>query len=133
MLFESYYEIARNYRKLSLVEERKLIAKAKQGKASARQKLILCQTGFFLYRVNTMLYQAIRMRYGEDIIHECMKYALEKVSSYNLRYRNKSGELKPVYFRTYLWKGITGIIAGSVKKKKEVCFSDLSHFEPNVQ
>ena len=128
-MFESYYEIARKYQNLLLHDERKLITQAKRGKISAKQELILYQIGFFLFRINTMLYPPIRKQYGEDILHECMKYALERVSSYNLRYRNKSGKFQPVYFRTYLWKGVTGVIISSVKKRKEICFSDISHFE----
>ena len=132
-MFEPYYEIASRYQNLPLHDERKLITQAKRGKVSAKQELILYQTGFILFRINAMLYPSTLVRCGEDIIHECMKYALEKVTSYNLRYRNKSGELHPVYFRTYLWKGITRVIMGSVKRKKEICFSDLSYFESNNQ
>ncbi|MCX5777548.1 MAG: hypothetical protein NTX32_08030 [Candidatus Firestonebacteria bacterium] len=125
-MFESYNEIAQKYKKPSLKYERRLISLAKKGRKSARDELLLYQVGFFLFRVRTMLYPAILMRYGEDIIQECSDLALRKIKTYNLKYRDIKGVLKPVYFRSYIWKGVTGIIVSSIKKKKEIQFTDLS-------
>lgn len=99
---------------------------AKKGNISAKNELLLSQTGFFLYRIKTILYPKILNKYGEDIFQNCWIFAVKKIPSYNLRYRNKHGEFQPVYFRTFLWKGITGVIINSIKEQREICFSDLS-------
>lgn len=124
-MFKSYQKIARRYRNLPLKKERELLSLAKKGNNSAKDKLIYCQIGFFLFRINTILFPVVLRRYGEDIMQDCIEFATRKIFSYNLRYRNKHGVFQPVYFRTYLWKGITGIIIGSIKKRKEILFSDM--------
>jgi hypothetical protein len=125
-LFELYKQIAKKYKNLPLKYERKLISLAKKGNVSAKNELLFSQTRFFLYRIKTILYPEILNRYGEDIFQDCLIFAIKKIPSYNLRYKNKLGEFQPVYFRTYLWKGITGVIINSIKGKREICFSDLS-------
>ena len=125
-MFESYNEIARMYKNPALKYERRLISLAKKGKKSAREELLYYQTGFLLYRVKNILYPSVLNYYGEDILQECFDLALKKIDTYNLRYRDKKGNLKPVYFRSYIWKGITGVIVSSIKKRKEILFSELS-------
>jgi len=125
-LFESYQKIARQYKSPPLKYERKLISLAKRGKTSAIKELLFYQIRFFIFRIKTVLYPKILSRYGDDVLQNCIMFAMIKISSYNMKYKNKQGKLQPVYFRTYLWKGITGVIINSVKRKKEICFSDLS-------
>ena len=125
-MFESYNKIAQKYKKPTLEFERRLISLAKKGRKSARDELLLYQVGFFLFRIRTMLYPAMLMKHGEDIIQECSDLALRKIDTYNLRYRDGNGRLKPVFFRSYIWKGVTGIIVRSLKQKKEIQFTDLS-------
>ena len=122
---ESYQEIIKRCRKLSLKHERKLIALAKKGMSSAQEELLLHLVGFFLFRIKTTLYPSIVKQYGEDILQDCLYLAIKKIRTYNLRYKNKTGELQPVHFSTYMWKSVTGLMLAFVKAKKEICFSDL--------
>ncbi len=43
----------------------------------------------------------------------------KKVKTYNLRYRDKQGNFKPVRFVSYIWKAIDGFILASLKKEIE--------------
>jgi hypothetical protein len=129
-LFELYLQIAKQHKNLPLKDERKLISLAKKGNILAKSKLLFSQTRFLLYRIKTMLYPEILNRYGEDIFQDCLIFSIKKISSYNIRYKNKAGKFQPVYFRTYLWKGITGVIINSIKSKNEIFFGDLDNIKP---
>ena len=128
-MFELYQRTAKQYKNLSLKDERKLISLAKKGNILAKNKLLFSQTGFLLYRIKSMLYPEVLNRYGEDIFQDCLIFATKKISSYNLRYKNKAGEFQPVHFRTYLWKGITGVIINSIKSKNEIFYGDLDNIK----
>ena len=101
-------------------EERRLVRRAKKGDLLARKKLLLHLSGFFIFRIETTLYPAVKCEFGEDILQECMLYAETKIKSYNLRYRDKKGLFKKVYFRTYLWKGVTGMMFTYLKKNRDM-------------
>ena len=126
---EYYQETTEQYKKLSLKYERKLIALAKKGSSLAQNKLLLHLVGFFSFRIKTTLYPSIVKQYGEDILQDCLLLAIKKIRTYNLRYKNKIGELQPVHLSTYMWKSVTGLMFGFVKAKKEICFSDLSSWD----
>ena len=125
-MFESYQNIVNQYKKLPLRYERKLIALAKKGDSSAQNELLLHLAGFFLFRIKTTLYPSFLIRYGEDILQDCFILATKNILTYNMRYRNKTGELQMVHLSTYMWKSVTGLILNFTKTKKEICFSDLS-------
>jgi hypothetical protein len=125
-MFELYQDIITRCERLSLDQERDLIARAQNGSSDAKQELLLCQIGFFLYRINTVLYPVLVKQYGEDILQECLLLASEKIYTYNLRYKNKDGKPQQVYFRSYLWKAVTGIIIRTTKRRREISFTDLS-------
>jgi hypothetical protein len=127
-MFEQHLKGIKQYAKLPLKEERKLISFAKNGDSSARQKLLLHQTGFFLFRIHTTLYYSIIKRYGEDIFQDCMLFALEKIQSYRLRFKNKDGVFTPVHFSTYLWKGVTGVMMNAIKREKIIYTSEIEDF-----
>ena len=118
--FSTYKNIAAKHKQLPLAEERRLISLAKKGDLSARKKLLLHLTGFFLFRIETTLYPEIKREFGEDILQECILYADLKVQGYKLRYKDKEGLFKKVYFRTYLWKGITGLMFTYVKQNRSL-------------
>jgi len=75
--------------------------------------------GFFIFRIETTLYPPVRREFGEDILQECILFAETKIQRYNLRYRDKEGLFKKVYFRTYLWKGVTGLMLAHIKRNKK--------------
>jgi DNA-directed RNA polymerase specialized sigma subunit len=41
----------------------------------------------------------------------------DKIQSYNLRYKDKNGNFKPVRFSSYVWKRIDGFIIDYLKKE----------------
>jgi hypothetical protein len=115
-MFKQYRQIIKQYPKLSLHHERKLIRLAKKGNTSALQTLLLHQVGYFVFRIRTVLYPSAVREFGEDILQECLLWTPQKIRSYNLRYRNKKGIFQPVLLRSYIWKGITGVIVQYVRK-----------------
>ena len=127
MVFELYQDVVTRYAKLSREGERKLIKSAQMGDEKAIEELLLRQIGFFKLRIRAILFPVLVKRYGDDILQECLLLASKKVHTFNLRYRNKQGRLSRVYFRTYLWKAVTGLILQIINKNKhEIMFSDLS-------
>jgi DNA-directed RNA polymerase specialized sigma subunit len=56
-------------------------------------------------------------RFGEDILSEAVFILYDKIKSYDLHYRDKHGDLKPVKFSSYIWKRIDGFILDSLKKE----------------
>jgi len=118
--FSEYKKIAAKHKPLSLVDERRLIARAKKGDTSARDKLICHLIGFLLFRIETTLYPCLKNEFGMDIINECILFAEKKINRYNLRFRNKKGKHVKVYLRSYLWKGITGIMITYIKQNRNL-------------
>ena len=96
-----------------------MIRRARKGNVPARKKLLLHLIGFFIFRIETTLYPPVKREFGEDILQECILFAEKKIKSYNLRYRDKEGLFKKVYFRTYLWKGVTGLMLAHIKRNKK--------------
>jgi hypothetical protein len=109
-MFKQYRQIIKQYPKLPLHHERKLIRLAKKGNSPALQTLLLHQVGYFVFRIRTALYPSVVREFGEDILQECLLWTPQKIRSYNLRYRNREGIFQPVLLRSYIWKGITGVI-----------------------
>jgi DNA-directed RNA polymerase specialized sigma subunit len=56
-------------------------------------------------------------RFGEDILSEAVFILYDKIKSYDLGYRDKHGDLKPVKFSSYIWKRIDGFILDSLKRE----------------
>jgi hypothetical protein len=116
MRYKVYKEIAKKHKPLPLIDERRLISLAKKGDGSARQKLLLHLIGFFIFRIETSLFPHIKNEFGDDILQECIVFAEGKIDFYKLRYKNKSGVFKKVFLRSYLWKGVTGVMLNHVKR-----------------
>jgi len=102
---------------LSLKEERRLIAKAKQGHQAATEELVLRYVGFIIFRLHKKAFPAYVNRFGEEIIAQAVIILYDKIKTYDLRYRDKNGNLKPVKFSSYIWKRIDGFILDSLKKE----------------
>lgn len=107
------------YSKISLREERRLIAKAKKGSKKETDELVLRHLGFVIYRIHKKTFPSYIERFGEDIFSEAVFILYEKIKSYNLRYRDKHGNFKPVRFTSYIWKRIDGFILDSLRKEIE--------------
>jgi hypothetical protein len=115
-VYFTYKEIASRHKKLPGNEERKLISLAKRGNQPAQEKLLLHLVGFLIFRIETALSRSVVLRFGEDILQECMIFAMVKIRSYKVRFKNREGIYKTYCFSTYLWKGITGVMFSYVKK-----------------
>ena len=111
-----YRKLASKHKKLPRKEERMLISLAKKGDKSSQEKLLIHLIGFFVFRVETSIFSSIIPRCGEDIIQECVLFAVRKIPSYNLRYKDRNGFNKKVCFSSYIWKGITGVMLSYVKQ-----------------
>ena len=107
------------YSKISLCEERRLIAKAKKGSKKEGEEIVLRHLGFVIYRIHKKAFPSYIERFGEDIFLEAVFILYNKITSYNLRYRDKNGNFKPVRFSSYIWKRIDGFILDSLKKEIE--------------
>ena len=116
-MWESYLRTLPQYTKLSLVEERRLIAKAKRGGKAEAEELVLRHVGFVIFRIRKKAFPSYASRFGEDILAEAVFILYEKIKTYNLRYRDKNGDFKPVRFSSYIWKRIDGFILDSLKEE----------------
>ena len=114
-MWEINYRNLPRYPTLSLKEERRLIARAKKGYQEATEELILRYVGFIMFRLHKKAFPAYVARFGEDILAEAVIILYDKIKTYNLRYKDKNGDLKPVKFSSYIWKRIDGFILDSLK------------------
>ena len=56
-------------------------------------------------------------RFGEELLSEAIPILYAKVQTYDLDYRDKSGQPKPVKFVSYIWKRIDGHILDGLKRE----------------
>jgi len=101
---------------LSLIEERRLIAEAKKGSRKAIEELVLRHLNFIAFRINRRAFPCYRIRFGDDILSEAVFLLYDKIKTYNLRYKDKQGNLKPVRFSSYIWKRVDGFILDFLKE-----------------
>jgi DNA-directed RNA polymerase specialized sigma subunit len=102
---------------LSLKEERRLIAKAKKGHQAETEELVLRYVGFILFRLHKRVFPEYIERFGEEIVAQAILILYDKIETYNLRYRDENGDLKPVKFSSYIWKRIDGFMLDFLKKE----------------
>ena len=112
-----YRELTRRYLKLSLAEERRLIASAQSGSGQSREELVLRHIGFVVFRLHRKVFPNFLRRFGDDLLAEAIPVLYAKIQTYNLAYRDKDGRPKPVKFVSYIWKRIDGFIVDSLKKE----------------
>ena len=96
--------------KISLSEERCLIARAQDGSVESAQELVLRYVGFVVFRLYRKVSPALLRRFGDDMLSEGILILHEKIGTYNLEYRDKQGHRRPVRFASYIWKRIDGFI-----------------------
>jgi hypothetical protein len=104
---------------LSLTKERRLIAKAKRGHKAEIEELIQRQVSFIIFRIHKRAFPSYVERFGEEILAQAIFILYDKIKTYNLRYRDKNGDFKPVRFSSYIWKRIDGFILDSLKEELE--------------
>ena len=118
-MLEVYRTSLRKFPRISLLEERRLIAKAKKGSQKEIEELVLRHIGFIIFRIYKKTFPVYIERFGEEILSEATFILYEKIRTYNLRYGDKNGDFKPVRFSSYIWKRIDGFILDSLKKELE--------------
>ena len=136
VMLKMYRQLASLYPRISFDEERQLIAQAKGRSKKKREELVLRHVSFIIFRIYKKAYPSYVKRFGEDIFSEAIFILYDKIASYDLAYKDKQGNLKPVRFSSYIWKRIDGFIIDSIKKeiKKEQCeFSpDWERYKPET-
>lgn len=118
-MWETYREIIRRYQKIQISEERRLIAQAQKGSVESTKEIVLRHVGFLIFRIHKRAFPELIKRYGEDLLADSILILYKKVETYNLKYRDKQGDLKPVKFISYIWKRVDGFIIDSLKKEIE--------------
>ena len=116
-MFEAYRHLRNKYPKISLYQERRLIKQAQEGSKAKKAELVERHIHFVIFRVNKIVYPAYRARLGQDILSEAIFILYDKIETYDLRYKDKYGNPKPVRFSSYIWKRIDGFIIDFVMKE----------------
>ncbi len=116
-MWDIYRKTLPKYPRISLSEERRLIRQAKKGSEKSTEEIILRHLSFIIFRLHRIAYPVYLKRFGEDILSDATLVLHQKIKTYNLRYRDKQGNFKPVRFSSYIWKRIDGLIIDSLKKE----------------
>jgi DNA-directed RNA polymerase specialized sigma subunit len=111
------YLFIQSYPRISLSEERRLIQKAKRGSKKSKDELILRHVSFLIFRIHKVVFPEFIQRFGEDLLEEAILIVYNKIKSYDLDYRDKHGNLKPVRFISYIWKRIDGFIIDYLREE----------------
>ena len=118
-MWKIYQETIKQYSKIPLSQERRLIAQAKKGSKKSAEEIVLRHIGFILFRLHKKVFPEYLKRFGQDLLSACILILYQKVPTYNLRYRDKKGKFKPVKFVSYIWKRIDGHILDGLKRELE--------------
>ena len=116
-MWESYTGIVRQYPKVSLAEERRLISKAQKGSKKSKDEIVLCHIGFLIFRIHKITFPALIRRFEEDLLEEAILITYKKIGTYDLNYCDEKGNPNPVKFVSYIWKRIDGFIIDYLKKE----------------
>ena len=87
-MFEAYRKTIPEYQKLSLDEERRLIAQAKRGDKGKADELSLRHIGLVIFRINKIIFPIYRDRFSEDILSQLVVILYDKILSYVLSYKD---------------------------------------------
>ena len=128
-MWKNHLKLSKQYPKISLQEERRLIAKAKKGSSKEADELVLRHTSFVIFRINKRVFPSHLQRFGDELFSESIFILYEKIKTYNLRYRDRDGNFKPVRFSSYIWKRVDGFILDFLRK--ELC-EEKGNFEKRV-
>ncbi len=116
-MWKAYQKVIKQYSKIPLSEERRLIAEAQKGSEKDIEEIVLRHIGFVVFRIHRKVFPEYLSRFGEDLLSDSLPILYQKIKTYNLKYRDRHGHLKPVKFVSYIWKRIDGHIIDSLKKE----------------
>ena len=109
-MFEAYRHLIHRYPKISLYQERRLIKQAQEGSDAKKKELVERHIHFIIFRINKIVFPVYRERFGQDILSEAIFILYDKIETYDLRYKDKYGNPKPVRFSSHIWKRMDGFI-----------------------
>jgi len=118
------------FQRISLSEERHLIDRAQRGHKKETDELVLRHIGFIAFRINRKVFPHYRKRFGQDIFSEATFVLYDKIATYDLTYKDRRGNPKPVRFSSYIWKRIDGFILDFLK---EVRIREEKHIRINPE
>ena len=135
---KTYRHIIRNYPRISLAEEKRLIQKAQNGSKKSKDELVLRHISFLIFRIHKVIFPELILRFGEDLLEEAILIVYNKIESYDFDYCDKQGNPHPVRFISYIWKRIDGFIIDYLRKemKSRALYKDimdLTQTEENLQ
>ena len=116
-MFEAYRHLRNKYPKISLYQERRLIKQAQEGSKAKKAEFVERHIHFVIFRINKIVYPTYRERFGKDIFSEAIFILYDKIDTYDLMYKDKYGNQKPVRFSSYIWKRIDGFIIDYLMKE----------------
>ena len=116
-MWGAYNEIVHRFPRLPLDQERKLIARAKRGSRKCRDEIVLRHVGFVIFRLHRKVFPQHLRRHGPDLLSAAIPVLYQKITSYNLDYRDPGGKPRAVKFSSYIWKRIDGFIIDSIKRE----------------
>ena len=111
--------MVQQYLRLAVEDERRLIASAQTGAKECIDELVLRHISFVMWRLRKKVFRQHLDRHGEDILAAAIPVLYQKVKTYDLNYRDKTGSLKPVRFASYIWKRIDGLAIDYLKREAE--------------
>ncbi len=129
-MWKNYHNLTKQYGKIPLAEERRLIARAQKGSEKCVEEIVLRHIGFVIFRLHRKVFPEYLKRFGEDLLSDSLPILYQKIKTYDLKYRDKRGHAKPVKFVSYIWKRIDGHIIDSLKK--EIAKDKKAKFEESL-
>ncbi len=90
---------------------------AQRGSEQSTNEIVLRHIGFVIFRLHQKVFPELLRRFGEELLAEAIPILYAKIQTYDLAYRDRTGQPKPVKFVSYIWKRIDGQIIDSLKRE----------------
>jgi hypothetical protein len=78
-MWETYSGIVRQYPRISLYEERRLIAKAQRGFQKSKNEIVLRHVSFLIFRIHRIVFPALIRRCGDDLLEDAILIVYKKL------------------------------------------------------
>jgi hypothetical protein len=90
---------------------------AQRGSERSANELVLRHISFVSFHLHRRVFPHLLPRFGEELLSEAIPILYAKIQTYDLRYHDRQGHLKPVRFVSYIWKRIDGHIIDRLKRE----------------
>jgi hypothetical protein len=71
-----------------------------------------------MWRLRRKVFRGHLERFGEDLPVAVTLALYAKMATYNLNYRDRAGNLKPVRFGSHIWKRIDGMALDYIERER---------------